>query len=259
MLESRPVRPLARFDDLVISQVGNETLVYDQRTHHIHYLDEVTAATWRHSDGRHTVSDLSRVVSLEMAQRLSIATIELALVKLSDVGLLLTPVEATEPRASRRSLLRKAAIGGAVAVPTIVSVSAPQAATAVSTCIGEFCPTDGECCVSGECDGDGNCCSGGFPVCPADGVCCIAGECDGDGNCCSGGFPVCPTDGVCCVAGECDGDGNCCSGGFSVCPTDGVCCFGECDGSGNCCMIGNVCDNGECCDFGTCSGGVCVV
>jgi hypothetical protein len=179
MLESRPIRPLARFDDLVINQLSNETLVYDQRTYHIHYLDEVTAATWRHSDGRHTVSDLARVVSWELARTLSIATIELALVKLSDVNLLLTPMEVTEPRASRRSLLRKAAIGGAAVVPTIVSVSAPQAAMAVSTCSGGFpvCPTDGECCVSGECDGFGNCCRFGN-VC-ADGNCCDFGTCSG--------------------------------------------------------------------------------
>lgn len=249
-----PFRPLARFDDLVMHQLAQEMLVFDQRSHHIHQLDAVNAATWRLCDGERTAEDLARLVSRELGEPVTTQTIDLALTQLSEAGLLVTPKEATGPRESRRSLLRKAAIGGAFAVPTIVSVSAPQAAAAQSNCAGEMC--NGVCCVGGQCDANGFCCPLGV-LC--NGVCCPGGTCDGNGNCCFAGL-LCPTDGVCCVGGVCDGEGRCCTFG-PVCPGDGQCCMGGfCDGNGRCCPIGyQICGaDRTCCAFGQCVDGTCL-
>lgn len=254
MSAALPFRPLARFDDLVINQVGSDLLVFDQRSNHIHQLDAVNAATWRLCDGQQTAAELARLVRAELGEAVTVASVEMALDQLSEAELLVTPKEATGRRESRRSLLRKAAVGGAMAVPVIVSISAPQAAAAQS-CPGGFgtvCPSDDYCCY-GECTPGGTCCQFG-EICASDGVCCAGGTCDGDGYCCSG-LTVCPTDGVCCFGGECDGSGNCCNAGSSICPTDGVCCFnGNCDNNGNCCGIGfTICPTDNvCCMVGGC-------
>ncbi|HET8634386.1 MAG TPA: PqqD family protein, partial [Gemmatimonadales bacterium] len=46
------VVPAARVTDLIVSKTSNDLLVYDQRTHHIHHLNEAAAAIWRMCDGQ---------------------------------------------------------------------------------------------------------------------------------------------------------------------------------------------------------------
>lgn len=222
-------RPLARHDELVMNPSGADLLVYDQRSHHIHQLNPLSAAVWRGCSGDHTVFDLARLASFELSEPVSQEAVLLALRMLEEAGLLLTPVAPSvySPRQSRRDLLRRAAITGTLAVPAIVSISAPHAAAATSTCPGGiFC--NGACCYGGTCDGNGNCCPGG-PVC--NGQCCSGGACTPSGSCCPGGNI--------CTSGEC-------------CPP------GFCLPGGGCCGTGRICADGTCCNGGNCQGGVCV-
>ena len=110
-----------RISDLVVSQVGADTVVFDQQRNHLHTLPAQIAEVWRLLDGITTVDEIARTSGLSAAE------VDAALMQLGDAGLLedwSAPVIATR---DRRSLLRKAAIGAA-----IVSVTAPLAAQAQS-------------------------------------------------------------------------------------------------------------------------------
>jgi hypothetical protein len=107
--------PLARRQQLIINETTQHIIVYDERSNHIHQLNATSAAVWRHCDGLHSVTDLQRLVSLDLGERVPMGSITLALAQLSDANLLEIPWVAASPpqRQSRRSLLRKTVITGA--------------------------------------------------------------------------------------------------------------------------------------------------
>lgn len=150
--------PIARRDDLVVTFAADEVLAYDQRAHHIHYLNPIAAAVWQACDGTHDVEHLAASASVTTNAQVNEESIRMALRQLDEANLLKVPLapELTLARETRRSLLRKA---GLVAVPAIISVSAPSAALAQSDCVaeGEYenCDVAGQCCIRG--DGNGCC------------------------------------------------------------------------------------------------------
>ena len=116
--------PDARVANLVTTASRNEVLVYDQDRHHIHHLNATAAAVWNLCNGKRTVAQVARAAGVDED------AVRLALRKLADANLLDGPLEA-EIRGtthSRRSFMKKAAVAGAIAVPAIVSISAPTAA-----------------------------------------------------------------------------------------------------------------------------------
>ena len=150
--------PLARTQNLVTSESDSDLLVYDHDTQQIHHLNASSVAVWTQCDGSRTDGDIA--VSLG----LSLETVHIALGSLAQANLLAGPIPSNlvAPGRSRRSFLRKAAIAGGVALPTIVSITAPQAAAAYSEgsqeCIsgslfplGTGCNQHAQCC-SQYCD-----------------------------------------------------------------------------------------------------------
>lgn len=125
-----PWQPMARLDHLVVNEVGDEVLVYDQTTHAIHHLNAASTTVWRGCDG-HTP-----VAGIAMSAGLTEETVRMALAKLADAGLLTTALPAALGGAaqSRRTFMKKAAIAGTI--PAIVSVTAPLAAQAQSLFFG---------------------------------------------------------------------------------------------------------------------------
>ena len=49
---SRSKKPLARSEELVIEELGDELLVYDERTQRAHCLSATAARVWRACDGK---------------------------------------------------------------------------------------------------------------------------------------------------------------------------------------------------------------
>jgi hypothetical protein len=135
--------PRARTAELITTEVGDQVLVYDLQRHHIHHLNPTSATVWQLCDGRRTVGDLARAAGIDdEAARLAVR-------QLADADLLdgtLSP-EVGSARQSRRRFMKRAAIAG-VAVPVIVSVSAPQAAAQSSAlCGGIVCGPNQTCAV----------------------------------------------------------------------------------------------------------------
>lgn len=134
--------PAARAVDLVVTDIGEELVVYDKRSHQIHHLNPTAAAIWRLCDGRRPLSAVQRMSNARLGEPLSEELVRDAIAKLARARLLDEQPQdvKVERRSSRRSLVRNAALTGAGLVTAqIVSVTAPAAAAVesgwVSNCL----------------------------------------------------------------------------------------------------------------------------
>ncbi|MDQ5844969.1 MAG: PqqD family protein, partial [Acidobacteriota bacterium] len=55
--------PLARQSSLIVKELEDETLVYDQETDQAHCLNETAALVWKNCDGRNSVNEIARLLS----------------------------------------------------------------------------------------------------------------------------------------------------------------------------------------------------
>jgi hypothetical protein len=128
------VTPRVRQEALLLQELPDETLIYDQRTHAAHCLNGSAAEVFRLADGSRSVDELAEA----MGERLGCADPELvwaALAELDRAGLL---EESPKPprgpgTRSRRAALERLGLG--LLVPTVVSVLAPTPAAALATCV----------------------------------------------------------------------------------------------------------------------------
>jgi hypothetical protein len=120
-----PSKPLARSEDLVVEELGDELLVYDLTTDQAHALGPAAARVWRACDGKTDAVAFSVELGLD-DETITRALDELRANRLLDEGTELAP------GISRRDLSVKVAkVGGAVAAtPLIVSLAAPLPAAA---------------------------------------------------------------------------------------------------------------------------------
>jgi hypothetical protein len=177
----------ARTADLIVQEMGPETLVFDRRTDIAHNLSPVASVVWNLCDGRHDV-DAIVAAAAEVQPTDTELAVETALSDLTEKGLLETGV-------SRRDAVKKMTKfgAGAFAVPLVVSVMAPAAAMAGSGTgtLYAVCTTDSQCglnlsCQGGHCYTTGQTCTVGSATSNFKPV---GGNCDTGTNkstCCSG-------------------------------------------------------------------------
>lgn len=136
--------PVQRVDGLVITEAGDDVLIYDQNTYSLHTLNNQSYQVWQHCDGIATVDSVAVVTGM------SVDVVKRALTQLEDALLIEAPLdESLRSNESRRSIMKKASI---VAIPAIVSVSVPLAQAAASCSTTKFCGVDagpGELCTPG--------------------------------------------------------------------------------------------------------------
>ena len=148
--------PRARHARLVVRELANETLVYDELSHEAHCLNETAAFVWKHCDGRTSVEKLGRLLDKEMKTARPEQVVWSAIEQLEKSHLLESPVlrPAHVPRMSRRELIRGLGIAAAVTVPLVTSIVAPTAAEAAS-CLGAgaTCTSSAQCCTGLACNG----------------------------------------------------------------------------------------------------------
>jgi hypothetical protein len=120
--------PLARSQDLIIEELGDEILVYDSKVDKGHCLSRDAARVWQRCDGRTPAEGLAAQVGLDL-ERVESALAELASCELLEEG----------EGHTRRELGVKAVTAGAAiaATPLIMSVLAPTPAMAatINQCI----------------------------------------------------------------------------------------------------------------------------
>jgi hypothetical protein len=150
-------RPRARTENLVVEELDDELLIYDSERDKAHALNGVSAFVWKQSDGHRSVEDLARMVEDDYGDEAD-EVVQLALRQLWERRLILEP-SPDSVDTSRRDLLRKLAIGGAIglSIPVVKSIVAPTAAQA-ATCKfpGAACTASAQCC-SGVCTPSGFC------------------------------------------------------------------------------------------------------
>ena len=138
--ESEELMPLARTGQLIVEELPGEVLVLDLDNNKAHCLNPTSALVWRCCDGRTTVAEVARRLSLELGAPAAEGVVWLALRQLGERRLL--DDAAVRPgrvrTVSRRELILKYA-PAALALPAIASVATPSAAQLVSGCTGVSC------------------------------------------------------------------------------------------------------------------------
>jgi hypothetical protein len=162
------MKPRTRRSGLLLRELPEELLVYDQERHTAHCLNRTAALVFRHADGTRTPAQLSALPGADAE------VVSLALRQLEDAGLLEPGVSAAVPEAaqgmSRREVARRVGIAAAILLPAVATIVAPTPAEAAATCVtscssqpnGTPCTCLGEnpcfrTCISGLCDGTGPC------------------------------------------------------------------------------------------------------
>lgn len=140
-------KPVARIASLTITESSGEIIAYDPETLALHHLNATSTTIWRLCDGQHTLAALAAETGISL-EGVHAHLAELARINLLD-GRTWTQ---TDAGMSRRRMLKRTAVTGAVLAPLVVSVTAPAAAGAASvTCTGA-CAVGFDCQSNCVCD-----------------------------------------------------------------------------------------------------------
>jgi hypothetical protein len=122
----------ARQDKLLVRDVQGEVLIYDEEHHRAHHLNRTASLVWRHCDGQKTASEIAVLLQAEMGSTADEDLVRVALEDLRTAHLLVGSIQWTAEQASisRREVIRRAGLAGALAVliPVVTSMPAPAAA-----------------------------------------------------------------------------------------------------------------------------------
>jgi hypothetical protein len=182
---NRKKLPVARDEGLLVEHVGDETVVYDDKSKEAHCLSPLAAVVFAHCDGRTTVENMAALAAERLGEPVDESRVLDALDQLEERNLLAVPA-APRGGLSRREMISRtaaAAGGAAFAAPLITSIVAPAAVAAKTATCGDLlcCPccqqealNKEECCtivnvtVNCECTGNRDV----FPGEPATGKFC---------------------------------------------------------------------------------------
>ncbi len=139
--------PYARTDNLVIRELDDETLVYDMERDEAHCLNQTAALVWKRCDGKSTATQAARSLKKELDAPFDADLVWLAVSQLRRFHLVEGKTES--PGIARRDLVLKYA-PAIIALPVIMSITAPTPAQSAS-CV---CPT---CCPGFTCVGGSSC------------------------------------------------------------------------------------------------------
>lgn len=230
------ITPIARKNNLVIQEMGNEILIYDLKTNKALSLNETSGLVWQLSNGDRTISQIAETVTQKLNFAVKEDFVWLALEQLKKENLLENEADITSKfqGASRREVIRKIGFASLVTLPMISTIIAPTALQAQS---GNSCSGTADapgCGCTAETTCASNCCgvttAASLPrFCvpfggDSDGAFCRS-QCECASTCCgfgAGGSPICVTCGSVapgnrcrinreCASGLCGGPGGTCS------------------------------------------------
>ena len=131
------MKPQTRRSGLLIRELPDELLVYDQEQHRAHCLNQTAALVFRHADGSRTAADLARLPGADDE------VVTLALDQLNGAGLLEVQASDTDTEISagmsRRDVARRVGLAAAILLPAVASIVAPTPAEAAATCERTSC------------------------------------------------------------------------------------------------------------------------
>ncbi len=162
----RACLPLAQKRDKLVREMPEELLIYDLKKDRAHCLNHTAATIWSFCDGHSTPSEIAKKMARQTGEAVTEEFVWLGLEQLQRNELLAERLEVTPAnRLSRREAVRRIGLGVAIALPVVISITAPtpaQAATCFARC--HTCNTGAECC-SGICAPSVSGCPGGSNRC----------------------------------------------------------------------------------------------
>jgi len=162
-------RALARTTELIVKELPDEVLIYDLKSNNAHCLNETAAFVWNHCDGQTTANEIAKLMERKWRTPVREEVIWFTLNKLSRADLMQEQITLPDAQIgmSRRSAVRRLAIGSLLTVPVVMSVVAPTAMAGASI------PSQCQTCIKK---------SNGVQDCPS--VCnSILGTCSGNAGC----------------------------------------------------------------------------
>lgn len=130
------VAPRRIQESVSIQQIGTESLVYDECRHKAFCLNESSSVIWQLADGERTIAEISAAASLQLKTPVSEDLVLFAIDELRRDGLIeSSSVDESAPAISRRAMLRRLGVSGALLLPMIAAVLAPTAAQAYNGCV----------------------------------------------------------------------------------------------------------------------------
>ena len=156
--------PLARTESLIIKELADETLIYDTQRDKAHCLNSTAALVWKNCDGKRSVNDLRELIEKDAGVAVPEEMVWLALDQLETFQLLTeAPAKPIALAGMNRRTLVKRIGFAAMALPVIISISAPTAQAQVSCTGGTNRPAGCPCsnnnqCASNSCTGAGGTC-----------------------------------------------------------------------------------------------------
>jgi len=143
------MKPLRRFEDLVIQEVEDEVLVYDTKTAKAFCLNTTAAKVWSQCDGKISVEEMAKRLPIDASGETKLVLAQSAIRQLAENRLLQESgkvIDSTESH-SRREMLKRVGTLSAVALPIVSALLVPTAAAAQSVSCG---PTQGLGCACTE-------------------------------------------------------------------------------------------------------------
>lgn len=144
--------PKARKRGLVVQEMPNEILIYDEDRAKAHCLNQTAARVWKYCDGKTTIAAACRYLSRDFGEPVDEKLVWYAIHQFSRDHLLEDQIERptfmTSTMNRRNMVVRLGLI--AVAVPLVTSIIAPTAVRAggSSSCLppGQPCTASAQCC-----------------------------------------------------------------------------------------------------------------
>jgi hypothetical protein len=127
-------RPTARRLRLVVQELPDELLVYDNDRYQAHCLNRLAALIWKHCDGQSTPAEIARRVAIAIEAPVTEEMVWHALYQLDEFHLLEESdalLTAAAPITRRELMVRLGS--AAVVLPLVSSILAPAAAQTGST------------------------------------------------------------------------------------------------------------------------------
>jgi hypothetical protein len=129
------VAPRRIQESVSIQQIGTEILVYDERRHKAFCLNESSSVIWLLADGERTIAEIRAAASLQLKTPVDDDLVLFAIEELRRDGLIeFSSVAEAAQALSRRAMLRRLGVSGALLLPMIAAVLAPMAAQAYNGC-----------------------------------------------------------------------------------------------------------------------------
>ena len=150
------IAPRARTEGLIVHELSDEVLVYDEERDKAHCLNQTAALVWKYCDGKTSISGIAQQLGSDLkTEHVDEKLVWYALDQLGKDHLLQETIvpPAVLAGMGRRQVMRALGLAAVVAVPVVTSILAPTV-KAASSCRapGVACATSTQCC-SGLCSG----------------------------------------------------------------------------------------------------------